>query len=287
MFEITMLGTSSATPTPKRGLPAIALRHEGDLFLLDCGEGTQRQMMLFGVSYMKVKAIFITHLHLDHYLGVFGLIETMALNGREEKLSIYGPPGSAAIFGRKPFVETIEIDEKMRLEFGDVVATAFPTGHCKGSFGFVFEEKAKRRFYEEKAKSLGIHGPLFKKIMEEGSLKINGRTIRLKEVTYEQKGKKVCYSGDAVASAAIAKAAAGADVLIHEATFCEDRHLEAKKSRHSTALQAAKVAKKAKAKKLVLTHISGRYLDPSKILEEARKEFEDVVVAEDGMRLKV
>jgi len=287
MFEITMLGTASAVPTIKRGLPAIAVRRDGDVFLFDCGEGTQRQMMRFCVSYMKVKAIFISHLHLDHFLGVFGLVETMALNGRAEKLTIYGPAGAKAVFGRKSFLEIIEIDGKFAQSFEGFTASAFPTGHAKDSFGFIFEEESRRRFYEDKAKSLGIKGPMFSQIMAKGSLKVGGKTIKLKDVTYEQKGKKLVYSGDAVANAAVAKAAKGADLLIHEATFCEDRADEAKEAKHATAAQAAMIAKKAGVKKLLLTHISGRYADSAPLLAEAKPIFENTQVAEDGAKIEV
>lgn len=287
MFEITMLGTASAVPTVQRGLSAISVRRDGDVYLLDCGEGTQRQMMRFGVSYMKVKAIFITHLHLDHFLGVFGLVETMALNGRKEKLEIFGPRGSKAVFNRKEFVEITEIDEKFSRKFEGFTASAFPTGHSKDSLGFAFAEETRLRFYEDKAKGLGIKGPMFSQIMEKGSLKVGKKTIRLKDVTYEQEGKKLVYTGDAVASATISKAAKGADLLIHEATFCEDRHAEAKEAKHCTALQAAQAAKKAGAKKLLLTHISGRYLGSQQLLDEAKKAFENTAVAEDGMKLSV
>ena len=141
MFEVTFLGTSAAVPTIQRNLLAIAVRRDGDIFLLDCAEGTQRQMMKFGLSYMKVKAIFITHLHLDHFLGVFGLVETMRMNGRKDKLAIYGPRGSKATFGKKDFVEINEIDDKWSADFGEFTASSFKTKHEHDSMGFVFEEK--------------------------------------------------------------------------------------------------------------------------------------------------
>ena len=287
MFEVTMLGTASAVPTLQRGLSAIAVRRDGDVYLLDCGEGTQRQMMRFGVSYMKVRAIFITHLHLDHFLGVFGLVETMALNGRKEKLLIFGPRGCSAVFNKKEFVEIIEIDGKFSRQFEGFTASAFPTAHTKDSLGFVFAEEARRRFYEDKAKALGIKGPMFSQLMGKGSVKVEGKAIKLKDVTYEQEGKKLAYTGDAVASAAIAKAVKGADLLIHESTFCSDRAAEAKEAKHCTALQAAQEAKKAGAKKLLLTHISGRYLGPQQLIDEAKKAFENTVVAEDGLKVTV
>jgi len=287
MFEITVLGTASAVPTIKRSLPAIAVRHEGGVYLLDCGEGTQRQMMKYGVSYMKIKAIFITHLHLDHFLGAFGLIETMGLNNRVEKLTLYGPRGSAAVFGRKSFLEIVEIDEKFSVDFGGFSASAFANTHARDSFGFVFEEKERRRFYEDKAHAAGIRGPMFTQIMQKGELLVGKKKVRLKDISYPQPGKKLVYSGDTGPCPLLVKAAKGADLLIHEATFCSDRLAEAKEAKHSTAAQAASAAKKAGVKQLLLTHISGRYADNSHLLLEAKKTFENSVVAEDGMKAEV
>lgn len=288
MFEITMLGTSCAVPTVQRNLSSIAVRRDGGVYLLDCGEGTQRQMMRFGVSYMKVRAIFITHLHLDHFLGAFGLVETMALNKRKEKLTIYGPAGTKATFGRqKEFVEIVEIDGKLSVDFGEFAVSSFKVKHSLGSFGFVFEEKGKRRFHEEKAKGLGIKGPMFTKIMNDGKLKVGSRTVRLADVTYAQAGRKIAYTGDTAPCEQTARAAKGADLLIHEATFAQEKADEAAEANHSTAAQAAEVAEKAGVKKLLLTHISGRYKDTKILLEEARKIFPDVDVAQDGMKIEV
>ncbi|MCX8197784.1 MAG: ribonuclease Z [Candidatus Micrarchaeota archaeon] len=287
MFEITFLGTASAVPTIARNLPSIAVRHEGDFFLLDCGEGTQRQMLMHGVSCMKVKAIFISHPHLDHLTGVSGLVETMALGGRTEPLAIYCPKEASRFFVKKNFVQIVEIGGHLTWDFGKFEARAFPNLHTKPSFGFVFEEKEKIRFFEQKAKAAGIRGPMFSEIMRKGEIAVGGKKIKLKDVTYRQAGKKIVYSGDTAPCQAVAKAAKDADLLIHEATFCSDRQEEAKKSRHSTAIQAAEVAKKAGAKKLALTHISARYPDPSAILAEAKQVFENCIVAEDGMKIKI
>ncbi len=287
MFEVMALGTSAATPSVERGLPSFAIRRNGDIFLLDCGEGTQRQLMRFGLSYMKVKAIFLTHLHLDHWLGALGLVETMRLNNRAEKLTVYGPKGISAFFAPKPFLEITEADDRLFVDFGDFSVAAFPARHSREALGFVFEEKARRRFYEEKAKALGIRGPMFSEISRKGSLKVGAKTIRLRDVTYEQKGKKLAYTGDTLPCAQTAKAAKGADLLIHEATFAEDKKEEAKEAQHSTAAQAAAIAKKAGVKMLLLTHISGRYRDTSLMLSEARKAFPNTRIAEDGMKIEV
>ncbi len=286
MFEITMLGTSSGAPTVERSLPSIAVRRDGDICLLDCGEGAQRQMMRFGVSYMRVKAIFITHLHLDHFLGAFGLIETMALNGRSEKLTIYGPAGSKGVFGKKEFLEVVEIGDGFHLDYGEFSVSAFKVSHSRDSLGFAFQEKEKVRFYEEKAHAAGLRGQMFSQLLQKGELKVGKKTVKLKDVTYRQEGRLLVYSGDTVPTIAVAKAAKGADLLIHESTFGSDREAEAAEAKHSTAAQAAFIAKKAGVKKLLLTHISGRYKDTSLLLEEAKKIFPNTAIAQDGMKLE-
>jgi len=287
MFELTVLGTSSAMPTPERSLSCIAVRKDGDIFLLDCGEGSQRQMMRFGVSYMKIRAIFITHLHLDHFLGVFGLLETLRLNGRTEKLTIYAPRGAAGVFGKKEFLEVKEIDDKWSEDFGGFSASAFAAKHPGGALCFAFEEKEKIRFHEEKAKGLGLKGPMFTDIQKKGKLTIAGKVVKLKDITYTQPGKKIVFSGDTAPCAGIARAAKGADLLIHESTFGSDKEEEAKETQHSTASDAAACAKKAGAKRLLLTHFSGRYADTTQLVSEAKKIFPSAEAAKDGMKIEV
>jgi ribonuclease Z len=245
-------------------------------------------MMKYGVSYMKVKAVFLSHLHLDHFLGIFGMVETMRLNGRQEKLSVYGPPGTKAAIGKKGFLEAVEFSGSGQLaDFGDFSVSAFEVRHAAGSFGFVFEEKEKLRFHEAAAHAAGLRGPMFREIQEKGELKVAGKRVLLKNITYVQKGKKLAYSGDTAPCPATAKAAKGADLLIHEATFSSMHAAEAKEALHSTASQAAEIAKKAGVKRLLLTHISGRYKDTAQLLSEAKAVFPSTLVAEDGMRLQV
>ncbi|MEM4348388.1 MAG: ribonuclease Z [Candidatus Anstonellaceae archaeon] len=291
MFEVTMIGTSSGVPTPQRGMPAIAIRRENVLLLFDCGEGTQRQMMCFGVSYMKVRAIFISHLHLDHYLGIFGLIETMALNGRQETIEIFGPSGIKKSLGAKyefhPFVKITEISPNFVADFGSFTVRAIPVLHTENSLGFIIEEKEKIRFYEEKAHLAGLRGKMFSDILAKGELLIAGKKVKLKDITYVQKGKKIAYSGDTAPCLDFAKAAKDSDLMIHEATFSSDLQQEAKEAKHSTSAEAAAIAKRSRAKKLILTHISGRYKDPSVLVEEARKIFPETEVAYDGMRIQL
>jgi len=287
MFELTVLGTSSAMPTPERSLSCIAVRKDGEIFLLDCGEGSQRQMMRFGASYMKIRAIFTTHLHPDHFLGVFGLLETLRLNGRTEKLTIYAPRGAAGVFGKKDFLEVKEIDGKWSEDFGGFTVSSFAAKHIGGALGFCFQEPEKIRFHEEKAKGLGLKGPMFSEIQKKGKLSVNGKIVKLKDVTYTQDGRKVVFSGDSAPCAELSRAAKGADLLIHESTFGSDKEKEAKETSHSTAGDAAACAKKSGAKKLLLTHFSGRYADTAQLVAEAKEIFPATEAAKDGMKLEV
>jgi ribonuclease Z len=287
MFEVTVLGCSAAMPTKDRNLSSIAVRRDGDVLLLDCGEGTQRQMLRFGVSAMKAKAVFITHLHLDHFLGVFGLAETLKIAGKEGKLKVFVPKGGAPLFSGRELLDVVEYGEGRIADFGEYFASAFMVKHGRNSFGIALEEKGKIRFYEEKAKGLGLKGPMFTEIQQKGKLTVNGKVVKLKDVTYLQAGKKLVYTGDTAPCAAVARAAKGADLLIHESTFGQDRLEEAKEAGHSTALDAALAAKKAGAKRLLLTHISSRYADARPLLEEAKKEFAATEIAYDGYRAAI
>ena len=255
--------------------------------LVDMGSGAIPASVEFMKRNVHEFDIFQTHLHMDHFLGVFGLLETLRLNGRTEKLTIYAPRGAEGVFGRKDFLEIREIDEKWSEDFGSFSVGAFATKHAGTSFGFLISEKEKVRFHEEKAKGLGLAGPMFSEIQKKGSLKVNGKTIKLKDVTYVSPGKTIVYSGDSAPCATLTRAAKGADLLIHESTFGSDKVAEAKDTSHSTAEDAATCAKKAGAKRLILTHFSGRYADTSPLVAEAKKIFPNVEAAKDGMKIEV
>ncbi len=292
MFELTFFGTSAAVPSLKRGMPAFSLRFN-ELFLFDCGEGTQRQMMRYGVGFGRIKAVFISHLHLDHFLGFFGLAETLHLNEREEPLTVFAPKGfgemiraiSPASDWKENYLDSNEINEGVLYEGRDFSISAFRVKHSKESYGFIFQEKDKVKFNEKKAKSLGIKGVLFKKIEKEGKVTVDGKTISLGEISWIRKGRKIVYSGDTRSCPAVYRAAEGADILIHESTYAEDRKDEAGSRGHSTAVEAAETAKKARVKHLILTHISGRYSTPSVLEKEAKKVFKNTTIAKDGLRV--
>ncbi|MFH0927461.1 MAG: ribonuclease Z [Candidatus Micrarchaeota archaeon] len=296
MMDITILGCAASAPTTARNLPSTAVRIGGDILLLDCGEGTQRQMMRYGLSYAKVKAIFVSHLHLDHFLGIFGLGETLRLSGAADKIDIFGPRGIERFlysFGRREIFHVHEISKK---DFSKPIFTinghdvsAFEVSHGKtDAFGYCIKERDKIRFYEKKAKAAGIDGPLFSQIAKEGKIQIGQKTILLRQVSYAQKGKCICYSGDTQYCKNTARAAKGCDLLIHEATFDESRSALAKEKFHSTSSDAAKIAKEAGAKRLLLTHIGGKYTKEEKLLlEGAKKIFKNSSVAKDGLKIGI
>ncbi|MEM4389619.1 MAG: ribonuclease Z [Candidatus Micrarchaeia archaeon] len=290
-LRIVFLGTSAAVPSPARNPSAVAMRVEGDVFLFDCAEGTQRQMMRYGISYAKVKAIFLTHHHADHFLGIPGLVYTLSLNGRTEPLFIFGPRGTVALIdallrveGRE-FVQAQDIDEHFVYRGEGFAIRAFPTSHSRNSLGFVFEENERRRFDKAKADAAGLRGRMFTELQKRGELIVKGKVVRYEEVTYPVKGKKIVYTGDTLACEEVIEAARDADLLIHDATFASDMKEEAVEKRHATAAAAAAAAKRAGVRRLILTHISNRYDDIKPLLDEAKAIFENTEVASDGMEV--
>ncbi len=295
MLKVTFLGTSAAVPSASRAMPAIALKYD-KLFLWDCGEGCQREMMRRGIGYGGVDAIFITHLHLDHMMGIFGLIETIRMNTEREKITIFAPrgfermlSGISPTMGWEPsFLDIREIKEGEIYRGKDYSIFAFRVKHQKSNaFGFVFLEDDKNKFYEAKAKKLGLKGKMFTEIQENGFVEVGEKRIELSDVSWVRRGRKIVYTGDTVYDEGIAKTALGADLLIHEATFGEDLKEEAELRGHSTAKQAAKIAKMAEVKKLVLTHISGRYRNGKTLAKEAHGIFQGTVAAVDGTVIEI
>ncbi len=286
MLRVTFLGTSGSIPTVERGMPGISIKYESELMLWDCGEGTQRQLMRYKVGYGSIDSVFITHPHLDHYLGIFGLLETLKLSSPSPRpLRIFLPRG-LDIEGY-PFasVEKMKAGEIYRgREFS---VSAFSVKHCRGAHGFVFQEDDRVKFHEEKAHSLGLSGRLFRDIQQKGKVSTPRGEVRLEDVTWTKKGRKIVYTGDCAPDEGLVEAARGADLLIHESTFDSSMKDEAAERMHSTAADAATVAKEAGAKMLLLTHISPRYSDPTLLLEQARAIFPNTSVAEDGLAIDI
>jgi ribonuclease Z len=297
-MEIIFLGTSSAIPTNQRNHSSLAIKAFGEVMLFDCGEGTQRQMARVKLSPMKVDRIFISHLHGDHFLGLPGMIQSMAFRGRKEPLHIYGPEGmrgtveniiNLGYYSLSFPIYSHELKEGLVLEEEEFVVKCCPTPHSIPNLAYSVEEKKSPRFLKDKAIELGLKpGPNFGKLQRGIPVKIGNRTIKPEHVLGEErKGRLIVYSGDTQPCPSMIRFAAQADVLIHESTFESAQGEKAHETGHSTTTQAAEVAKQAKAHSLILTHISTRYHDSRRLEKEAASIFNRVTVAEDLMMVEV
>ena len=299
MIRVTFLGTAAARPTVRRNVSAIALQREGDSFLLDCGEGTQRQMMRYGTGF-AVRDVFVTHLHADHFLGITGLLRTMALQGRTDPLRIFGPEASrgtleqAVSLGvdRVPFPLTIdELRAGSRVEYDEYDVVAFPVDHRMSALGYAFVEHERLgRFDVVRARALGVpEGELFGKLHMGEAVEVDGRRVEPADVVGPPRpGRVVVYAGDTCPCEATIEIAKDASLLIHEATFGDDEADRARQTYHSTARGAAAVASEAGVRRLYLTHISARYSDdPSALEAEAREVFPGAVIARDGLAVEI
>ena len=297
LLRVVFLGTSGSVPSVDRGLPAIFVQFGQHRVLFDCGEGTQRQMMIAKTGF-KLDAVFITHLHTDHFLGLFGLLETMSLNERSEKLTVYSPHPEFLTAVFKAFgyenlsfpVEVRELKDGECVRFGSFRIVSFKTDHTVKSYGYaVVEDERRGKFDREKAEKLGLKpGPLYAKLARGESVTVNGRVITPDMVLGRaRRGRKVVYTGDTRPCERVVEISRNADLLIHDASFTSDLQDWAVETKHSTAGEAAEVAVRAEVKELVLTHVSARYKDSSVLLEEARKIFEKTIVAEDFMVIDV
>lgn len=298
-MKVVFLGTSGSMPTPERGSSSVALCIGRSVILLDCGEGTQRQMVAAHIGFSRVKLVLVTHLHGDHVLGVPGLLQSMTLQRREEPLTVYGPRGTHAFLqgvsdtlGGPGFPVTVhEIAEAgVVLETKGYTVEASKSDHRLESWSYAVIERSKPgRFHPEKAARLGVpKGIIWKRLQDGEDVDIGERTIKSSDVVDPPRpGRKVVYSGDTRPSDDVAKLATGADLLIHESTFGEDLVERAAEDGHSTAGQAAGVAAKAGVKRLVLTHISGRYSDAAPLLDEAKRIFPNSSVAADLLEVDV
>lgn len=303
MLRVTFLGTSSARPTVARNTSSLAVQREGDLFLFDCGEGTQRQMMRYAVGF-SVRDIFLTHLHADHYLGAIGLLRTMSLQAREERLGIYTPAGEEGFLREAVGLEMEELSFPVEIaplhpdspaRYDGYSIRSFAVSHPGGAVGFVLREDDRPgRFYPEKARELGIpEGPAFGRLQRGEVVQLeNGRQVSPRDVMGPPRpGRVLVYTGDTRPTEATVEAARECDVLIHEATFAEEESERAARTAHSTAAQAGAIARRAGARRLILTHLSARYSERPYLLEREAKKAAgdacDVSVAHDGLVLEL
>ena len=300
MLSVTFLGTGAACPTVDRNVAALAVQREGETILFDCGEGTQRQMMRYGVGFSFTE-VFFTHFHADHMLGITGLLRTMGLQDRSAPVTLYGPPGAQRILGaamslgieRNKFpVEVVEIRAGDRLRRDEYDIVVFETEHRADTVGYALAEHTRLgRFHPDRARELGVpEGPLWGRLHKGETVTLDdGRTVSPPDlVGAPRRGRTLVYSGDTRPHLALLEAARGADLLIHEATFGGDEAERAVETGHSTAAEAARVALEAGVRRLVLTHISPRYTrDAPELLAEARAVFPETMIARDGMTVEV
>jgi ribonuclease Z len=283
-MRLTFLGTAGSWPTKERSTSAIALDLERELVLLDCGEGTQRQFFQSSASFMRVRRVFVTHFHGDHFLGLPGLIQSMSLNHRTEPLDVYGPSDAAEMVGRvlrlgyftlrfPVEIHPLAPGDAVKLD-GYSVRTAAAI-HPVPALAYRVEEDAKRgRFDGEKARGLGLRGSDFARLEEGEPVRVGDRVVRPEDVMGPPRaGRSVVYSGDTAPSEAIRSLAHRANVLIHEATSAQDIEAEANVWGHSSTRQAAEIARAAEVGELLLTHFSSRYKEIEPLEREAQAVF--------------
>ena len=292
-MKIIFLGTGGTYPSKLRNVTSIAVQMTGEVLMFDCGEGTQRQLMHSPVSFMRISKIFITHLHADHFLGLPGLIQSMSLNGREDPLQVFGPRGTRAnvkamlalgYFKSGFEVRTKDLKAGAELRFPRYFVRATAASHSVPSLAYSLEEEPlPGRFDVKKAQRLGVpEGPLFGKLQDGKTIAIGGRRISPDQVLGPPRpGRKIVYTGDTKPSKSIIVFSKGADVLIHDCTLDSSHSKLASDFGHSTAAEAAQVAKSAGVRRLFLVHMSPRYDDTSVLEKEARAIFPQSFVAEE------
>lgn len=300
-IEITFLGTTAGIPTRQRSHPAIHFNYKSGkefYYLFDCGEGTQRQMLLAGLNFMKISEIFITHWHGDHYLGLPGLIDTMNFEGRTQPLAIYStePQRVKKMLDVGYNTSSFEVVYKSvsvkhglattLLETDDFTIVSTPMQHSVPSVAYALMEKDRIKIDKIKLKEKGLpfEGKIYGKIKEKGEVVFKGRTIKLKEICSVQKGKKIVYSGDTKICDNLIKIAQNADLLIQDCTYFDEADF--KEYEHASIGDVIKLLGKVKIKKVVLTHISRRYKNPDN-LKEKIKDFPNLEVAADFMKVIV
>ena len=300
MLTLTFLGTAAACPTVDRNVSSLAVQREGEMLLFDCGEGTQRQMMRYGVGF-SFKEIFFSHYHSDHFLGVIGLFRTLGLMDRKEGVILYGPKGAERVLGgaltvgieRTRFpVEIRELQPGDSLDRGDYRLDVFDTDHRADTIGYALVEKDRLgRFDPDRARELGVpEGPLWGQIHKGKPVTLtDGRVVIPADLVGPPRpGRTLVYSGDTRPHSSVVAAARDADLLVHEATFGDDERARAVETGHSTAREAAEVAREAGARRLVLTHLSARYTrEAPELLAEAQEVFPATVIARDGLTIDV
>jgi len=308
-IKITFLGTGSAIPTITRNHSAIYFKYKNENILIDCGEGTQRQLRKAKINPCKITRLLITHLHGDHVFGIPGLFQTLNLNNYNKTLEIYGPKGikrfikdifktfnlTKAVKIKIKITEISKSEEVSKLKLSeflnvfetkDFTISALPLEHGIPTLGYVFQEKNKLKINKQKLKKLNLstkYNPKIAKLLKKKNIKIKNKTIRYQDLTYLEKARKISIILDTKLCPNIKKLTKNSDLAIIESTS-----LDKTKYKHLTAEQAAQIAKQAKTKQLILTHISQRYeFKENLLLKQAKKIFPNTKIAKDFMSVEV
>ncbi len=299
-LSVTLLGTGASWPTAQRGLSAIAVKRAGEVLLWDCGEGTQRQFQRSGLSYQQVSQIWLSHYHGDHCFGVPGLIKTMALNERDRPLDLYGPKGLRRMvdawrqmggWTRDFPIKVHEVAPGDRIERDGYAVEVHAGDHSVHNLCFALQEPDRPgKFDKPKALHMGIpEGRMFGQLQRGQAVTLeDGRVVEPSEILGAPRpGRRIVYSGDTQPCLGVMEAAKDADLFICEASFTKDLVERAREVKHMCAEEAAAIAQKAGARRLLLTHISPRYKDASPVLEEAAAVYPEAVLGEDLMTVEV
>ncbi len=299
-MEITFLGTSCMVPTKERNVSGVHLSYKGEGILLDCGEGTQRQMNIAGINRNTVRKVLISHWHADHMAGLLGLLQTMGNMGENPKVDIYGPKDTK--MRMEHLLRCSVFDLQVELTIHELVPKGIETvfngkdyrllatqmSHSTPCIGFAFIEKDRRRVNMGYLKTLGIpEGPHLQPLQEGKSITYKGKHVDVEKATSITNGKKIAWIPDTRACQAIVDLAVDADLMISEATYASKLQHKAEQYSHLTAKEAALLANQANAKRLVLTHFSQRYETMEEIEEDAKTYFDNVICAKDFMKIKL
>lgn len=296
-IKITFMGTGGSWPTPGRGLPAVVIQIDEITNLLDCGEGTQKQIMKSKVSFMSIDNVFITHFHGDHFLGILGMVQSMSFNGREKPLNIYGPRGAVRIlsnalnvgFYKLGFdVRIGELDFGSTYDFGKFTVSTLRNDHPVPAMSYRFQERDLIKIDRKKAEEIGIPARRLEELRSSGTIVHNGKTHRIEEVAMGiKRGRSVVYTGDTRPIEDMKKFAENADVFIHETTT--DSSLEPKVNEfgHSSSRQAAEIARDARVGRFFLFHYSPRYDNLDSLLHEAKEIFPESYLSKELLEYDV
>ena len=298
-MKLVFLGTSAAQPTSERGLTCICLEREGEILMFDAGEGAQISYLKSGLGWNKKMKIFVTHLHGDHCIGILGLLQTMTLQNRTQPIEIYGPDGIEEFiasnikvlnFGLSFPVMITAIREETVVDEKSYIIRACEADHSITSYSYLFEEKDRPgKFFQEKAKEIGIpEGELWHKLQLGKEVQVGNRIVKPSEVLGEKRsGKKIGISGDTRPTKKLEEFFRNCDYLSFDSTFLSELQEKAVETHHSTAKEAALLAKNANVSNLILTHFSARYNDESVLLDEAKKIHNSVIAARDLLEIEI